>query len=309
MNASLAVVLCLVGAAPDGDAEGPAWIKAVTAPSKDLTLSFTRAGRIAKVLVREGQAVREGQLLVQLDDAVERMQLSLLKAKAESTTAVRAAEVRLERARSVLAKIQKAHDEHAAPDRELEDAKLNLAMAELDLEAARFEHEQARGAYDQAELMIERMRLTAPADAEVERIRAQAGEAVDALVPVIRLVCVEPLWVDVPAPVVQARRLAAGAPALVRFAGSPKPVAAKVVRVSRVADAASETLEVRVELPNPTGRPAGEQVTVSFPPPAGAAKAPGALREPGGVERHGRLASARPGPVSTPHPRRKETDR
>jgi hypothetical protein len=36
-----------------------------------------------------------------------------------------------------------------------------------------------------------------------------------------------------------------------------------------VADPASETLEVRVELPNPSTRLAGEHVTVTFPEPAG----------------------------------------
>ena len=41
----------------------------------------------------------------------------------------------------------------------------------------------------------------------------------------------------------------------------------KVIHVSRVADPASETLEVRVELPNPSTRLAGEHVTVTFPEP------------------------------------------
>jgi len=278
------VVLCLAGAVPPPDANATPpgarpWFQAVTAPSRDLTLSFTLPGQIAKVLIREGQAVRAGQPLIQLDDAVERMQLSLLKAKAENTAPLRAADLRLQRSRAILKKIQKAHDEGASPERELEEAKLDAAMAELDLQAARFAHEQNVGAHAQAELALRRMRLTAPADGEVEEIHARVGEAVDALVPVVRLVCVQPLWIGVPAPVARARRLAAGAPALVRFAGESKTVAAKVVRISRVADAASETLEVRVEMPNKAARPAGEQVAVSFPPQP---KAPAATA---GVER------------------------
>jgi len=266
MRTTLSLALCILAAdapappAPQRSAE----IKAVTAPSEDLTLAFTRPGRVAKVLVREAQRVRAGQVLLQLDDAVERMQLALLKAQAESTTAVRATEVRLARSEAVFEKVKKAHAENAAPERELADARLDVAMAKLNLEAARFEHAQNQGKYAQAKLSLDRMRLTSPADAEVEQLRIQAGEAVDALVPVIRLVRVDPLWIDVPAPVARARRLAAGHRAWVRLPETEAPAAGKVLRISRVADAASETLEVRVELPNPTGRPAGEQVTVRF---------------------------------------------
>jgi multidrug efflux pump subunit AcrA (membrane-fusion protein) len=42
-------------------------------------------------------------------------------------------------------------------------------------------------------------------------------------------------------------------------------VKAKVVHVAAVADPASETRRVRLEVPNPGGRPAGERVRVYLP--------------------------------------------
>jgi len=279
-------LLALWLAAPPAAAEAPAAkspstpIKAVTAPSEDLTLAFTQPGRIAKVLVREGQHVRAGQLLVQLDDSVERVQVSMLKAKAENIIAVKAAELRLARKRAVLRKVQEAYDSSAAPERELEDARIDAAVAELDLQLARFTHQQDEAKHQEAKLLLERMRLLSPVDAEVERIYRRVGEAVGGgettgeRAAVVRLVRIDPLWIDVPTPTRQARRLARGQTAQVRFAEAERPVEATILRVSKVADAASETLEVRLELPNPAARPAGEQVTVHFPAAEKAARAP-----------------------------------
>jgi RND family efflux transporter MFP subunit len=246
-------------------------IKAITAPSEDLTLSFTRAGRLAKVLVRQGQKVRAGELLAQLDDSVEQKQLALLKARADNTAAIRAAQLKYQRAKAVLDKVQNAYTSKAAPQRELEDAQLEAAMAEIDVASAQFEHEQDVGKYEQARLDLDRMRLTSPADGEIERVIAKAGESVNALAPVLRLVNVDPLWIDTPVPLDIGRRLAAGCKALVQLPGQAAPAEGKVIHVSRVADPASETLEVRVELPNPSTRLAGEHVTVTFPDPAGQA--------------------------------------
>ncbi len=267
-NRRFAVILALaLGAllARPGAAEA---IKTITAPSEDLTLSFTRAGRLAKVLVRQGQKVRVGELLAQLDDCVEQKQLALLKAKADNNTAIRAAQLRSQRAKAVLAKVQSAYAGKAAPQRELEDAQLDAAMAEIDVAAAQLEHEQDVGKYEQARLDLDRMRLTSPADGEIERVIAKAGESVNALAPVLRLVNVDPLWIDTPVPLDIGRRISAGCKALIQLPGLAAPAEGKVIHVSRVADPASETLEVRVELPNPSTRLAGEHVTVTFPEPA-----------------------------------------
>jgi Cu(I)/Ag(I) efflux system membrane fusion protein len=168
----------------------------------------------------------------------------------------------------VLRRVEKAHAEKAAPDSELEDARFNAALGELQVELDRLEQTKARGRYEEARLRLERMRLLGPIDGTVERLLAREGQSVEAAKGVIRVVCTDPLWVDAPVPVAMARRLAVGAPAAVRFAsrsGDGPSATGKVVRIASVADAASETLEVRVELANPSARPAGEQVAVSFP--------------------------------------------
>ena len=60
-----------------------AGIEAITRPSEDVTLSFVTAGRIARVLVKDGDAVKAGQLLVGLDDEAERVQVEQLEISAK----------------------------------------------------------------------------------------------------------------------------------------------------------------------------------------------------------------------------------
>ena len=75
-------------------------VRAITRPSNDVTLSFLRPGRVAKVLVREGDDVKVGQELVRLDNEPELAQLEQLKAQAEDDTRVRAAEAQLAQRKS-----------------------------------------------------------------------------------------------------------------------------------------------------------------------------------------------------------------
>jgi len=268
-------------------------VAAITRPNKDVTLSFVRAGQVSKILVTEGGTVKVGQGLVQLDDTAEQAQLVQLKAQAEDTIRIKAAQAQLDQKKADLKKTGSAAEQGAAAALELEHARLDVAIAELSLALARFEHTQSGRKYTEAKIHVSRMRLISPIAGTVEQLHVEAGESVDALEDVIRIVSTDPLWIDVPAPLDQARALKTGQVALIRFAGTADAVGAdtpdpqgkgartrpsgtargvaptangKIIHIGSVADAASNTLTVRVEVPNPTGRPAGEHVDVSFMP-------------------------------------------
>ena len=109
------------------------------------------------------------------------------------------------------------------------------------------------------------MRLVSPVSGVVERVYVEKGEGVEALEKVIRVVRIDPLWVEVPVPLATARGLKEGSAATVRLSGSKgEAVQGKVVYVSSVADAAAETLTIRVEVENGSGHPAGQRVIVQF---------------------------------------------
>ena len=241
-------------------------IRAVTNPSADITLSYVQPGRIAKVYFKEGEWVKAGQVLVQQDDAVEQIQLAQLEAASEDTTQIQASEASLAQKRVDLIKLEKAAANNAATELEVEYAKLNVTMAELSLKLAEFEHEQAKRKYNEVKAQIEKMSLKSPINGRIENIHVETGESINSLADVVRVVRIDPLWIDVPVPLVKATALSHGKTARVRF---PVPnmvsIEGRIIYIAAVADAASSTLRVRIEVPNKSNRPAGEHVEIIFP--------------------------------------------
>jgi len=236
-----------------------AGVEAVTKPSSDVTLAFVRAGIIGEITVKEGESVEKGQMLVRLDDVPERLQLEQLKAEADQRVRVRAAEAQLEQRREDVIKLKEAE----VKQWDIAHAELDAKIAELSLELAIFENEQSGRKADEAAAYLERMRLLSPINGKVEELFLETGEAADSLQKVVRVVQIDPLRIDVPCPRPTAEQLMLGRTAQVRFSnGEASP--ARITHIAAVADSASNTLTVRVEVPNPAGRPAGEHVMVDF---------------------------------------------
>jgi membrane fusion protein (multidrug efflux system) len=244
-------------------------IRAITKPSADIIQSFVQPGRIATVHFREGDAVKAGQALVQQDDAAEQVLLAQLKAQGEDMTQIRASEASLAQKKVDLQKLEKAAASNAATALEVEHAKLDVTIAQLSLELARFEHEQAGRKYQEQKVRVENMQLKSPIDGYIEKIDVEVGESVNTStnIDVIRVVQIDPLWIDAPVPLAQASGLKAGMTARVELAESGKKGLigeGRIIFVSAVADAASGTLRVKIEVPNKARRPAGEHVLVTF---------------------------------------------
>jgi len=255
--------LLLVGSLQAASGAG---ITAITIPSADVTLSFVQAGRIAEVRVREGEAVKGGQVLVEQDDAVDQARLAQLEAESQDTTQIQAAEASLAQKKVDLKKLETAAAHNAATELEVEYARLNVTIAGLSLQVAIFEHEQAKRKYEEAKLQIDNMSLKSPIGGSVEKIDVETGESVNALASVVRVVQIDPLWIDVPVPLAKARNLQYGNITRVEFP-DPKTMTAEgmVIYIGAVADAASGTLRVRIQVPNKSKRPGGEHVSVIFP--------------------------------------------
>lgn len=256
--------LSLLFSTPSSDAADG--IAAVTTPSADLTLSFTQPGLIAKVNIKQGDRVEEGQLLVQQDDAIERVQFARIEAQSNNTSQLQASEASLAQKRVDLQKLEKAAARDAATELEVEHAKLEVMMAELSLEIAKLEHAQNQMKRDEARIRVEKMGLHSPIVGSIEKVDVEPGEAVNALADVVRVVRTDPLWIDVPVPLTTGTQLTTGRIAVVEFPDSPPVIlGGEITFIAAVADAASSTLLVRVAVPNRAGRPAGEQVRVRFP--------------------------------------------
>ena len=250
----------------NGNQVGLTTVRAVTTPSSDITLSYVQPGIISKVHFVEGTWVTAGQVLVQQDDSVEQIQLAQLKAASEDITQIQASEASMAQKKVDLQKLEKAAVQKAATELEVEHAKLDVKMAELSLNLAKFEHEQAKRKYEEARVKVEKMSLVTPIDGRIEKIHVEAGESINALTDVVRVVQIDPLWIDVPVPLVHAMDLSMGKKATVLFSSPNRAtVEGSIIYIAAVADAASGTMRVRVEVPNKSKRPAGEHIEIIFP--------------------------------------------
>jgi multidrug efflux pump subunit AcrA (membrane-fusion protein) len=248
-----------------------------TIPSEDKTLTFVRSGRVDEVLVKEGDKVDPNQPLVRLDDKAERAQIDQLKAQAENTTRVRAANAQQKQKINDLQQLKDAFKKGAASELEVQHAELEVTIAELSKELAEFQVQQDKRKYREARLQLERMELRSDMEGFVQEVFLKENESAEPYQKVIRIVSIDPLWIEVHVPVDQARELKVDSSdgekvpeasrAMVRFEDrKSKAVQGRVIHKSLVARGTiPRTLMIRVEIANPNYRPAGERVKVGFP--------------------------------------------
>jgi len=243
-------------------ADNGAPIEAVTKPSQDVILSFTHPGRVAELLVKEGDLVKAGQIVAKQDDTEEQAALDVAQAQADDNT-------RYEAQEKVEAQKEKVYENkknsRSASQMEIDEAQLDVEVGKANVRLSNFEHVQDGRKALQAKATLEKTRLKTPIAGRVEQTMVKAGESVDTQsMKVMRIVNIDPLWIEVPVPFSLARDLKNNSPASIIFSNKEKREG-KVIHVATVADSASDTLLVRVEVQNDAHTPAGERVSVSFP--------------------------------------------
>jgi len=209
-------------------------------PSLTANVGSSVDGVIEEVSVNRGDQVTKGQVVARLRSGVEAASLSLSKAQVEF------AQRRAERNEELFKKQFISEQER---DELITEVKLRT--------------EEVR----RNEELLALRSIVSPLDGVVVDRKLMAGEFVRAdKSVVVRLAQVNPLNVEVIAPAAMFASLRVGMSARISIGPDfPGNFLAKVVVVDRVIDAASGTLGVRLEMPNPGNRiPAGLKCTVSF---------------------------------------------
>lgn len=246
--------------------------KAVTRPSKDAVMGFSLPTAVREVLVAGGQRVAKGDLLLRGDDVEDVALLEAQKIRAREDLPVQRAVKQAELAEAEYAKALEAHDAGGISEIELDRARLAAATARIDVDIARNNFEQEVAAVDRFQARVDKFRIVAPFDGYVDIVAAELGQSIGDSEPAVRIVQVDPLWIDVPVPTGRtiALDLVSGSPAWVLMdqPGPARVHEARVVEVAPTADAASGTRRVRVEVPNPERLVAGLTCWVRFEPPS-----------------------------------------
>ncbi|MEO1583969.1 MAG: HlyD family efflux transporter periplasmic adaptor subunit [Planctomycetota bacterium] len=244
-------------------------VKAVTRPSRDATMGFPFPTSVVDVIATDGMAVSEGQLLIRADDAEAVAAFAIGRIRAVSTLDVDLQVKTLELAEVELRATETAFEGGGGSTIELDRAKLTRDQSEIQLEAAKQRDVEADNQLIQLEARVGDHRLEAPFDGVVDVVFVDVGDSVRDTDPAVRVVSVDPLWIDVATPTAQTLSLGPGDPAWVRvrIGDEPRVLPATIVGISPVADSVTGARRVRVEAPNPDGLPAGLTAFVRFEPP------------------------------------------
>lgn len=213
---ALILLLSACGNNPDGSAP---LIATGFIEGKNYAIVTLYGGRVADVLVTEGQDIAMGEILVHLEDdnirqAVSQARAALDAAEAQlrmlasnptnvdrtaMDAAVAAAETELIRAQAELDILVDAYDPYDPPEAMLQPAELNVAVASANLDLAEAQQalllagapdgtrlaaeaavREAEASLQLAEEVLLRMSPAAPIDGRIAAILVQAGETVPA---------------------------------------------------------------------------------------------------------------------------------
>lgn len=194
---------------------------------QSVTLRPEVSGRISQIAFADGARVRRGQLLVQLDDVLQKAELSQAQAQ-------------LSIARANLKRNEELVAQAFVAQRVLDESRAALQVAEAQVALA-----QAR---------LSRMRLTAPFDGTVGLRVVHLGDYVKDGADLVNLEDTSQLTVDFRLPERFQTRIAAGQPVEVELDALPgKRFSAKVQAVDPLLDANGRSIAVRAVLPPAPG--------------------------------------------------------
>jgi membrane fusion protein, multidrug efflux system len=234
----LIVAVFLVAFFSDARAQQRYTLEGLIEPSQTVKIASQVEGILSEILVERGEVVKKDQVIAKLDSKIQKAAMDLAQAKVEFSKR------KVQRNEELYQKeLVSIHDKDEM-ETELKVLELQLRQAEEEMDV-RTIHSSVDG------VVVER--LLSPG----ERVGND---------PIIKIACVDPLYVEVVAPAEKFGSIALGAKAEVALE-TPRQARyyARVIVVDKVIDAASGTFGVRLLLNNPDYKlPSGLKCKVTF---------------------------------------------
>ncbi len=239
-------------------------------PSKQVVLNAPVDGKLASILFEEGDRVKQGELLAQMDDAEQQVVVESARLQCESEAELDRAKFALEEAIILHERATETYEKDAASEWEVRRAQLQKDQAEADLQLARDRIKIATVNLELEETRLERMQVIAPFDGEVIEHNAEAGATLTREEPILAVAALDPLEAHINLPVSVFSQLQIGKTYQLK-AGDPINVTipAKLKHIYRIIDTASETVRCVFTIDNKDAELiAGFPVTLSSLTPA-----------------------------------------
>ncbi len=225
----------------------------VIEPKMSVTITAKVPGRVLTVHKEIGDRVKEGELLLELDDRDAAAQLAQAKANLAQAEAQR-----LEAQRQ-LNRLSTLWNAGAVSRQQVEQVETQLSLASAQVEAA-------RAALELATANWERTRITAPADGTLAARYIEPGAMVSVGTPVFQLVDLSSVVVKAGVAEGEVNAIRPGTTVPVRVTALAQKFTGTVTAVSPNMDRQTRSYQVRVTLDNPDGvLKGGMYAEVQFP--------------------------------------------
>jgi len=263
------MLVAVAGSAPSVEAEPVSTSKALDCliePRVVAKLASPVQGVVAEVMVDRGNFIRRGEPVARLDSGVEAAAVEVARIQAANEFGVESKQHRsglLKRKRDRAQTLQRVN---VVAESVLDEAATEARIAELEAREAELNLRLARAELDRSEENLKRRTIKSPIDGVVTERSLSAGEFAYEQAPIMTVAEIDPLHVEVYAPLDYYHRITPGMRAEVH---PEEPIGGSytgtVTIVDRVFDAGSGTFGIRLDLPNPDHTlPAGLHCKLHF---------------------------------------------
>ena len=241
-----------------------------TAASEKRDQTFDVPGVVDKLLVKEGDTVKAGQLIAQQDIRADEARLKSLQLKATSELERKAEEAQLKKDTVDRDRKEELLKKNAIDPASVDEARLAVVVDTLKIERAAEDMTNAGYEVEEQKAKIEQKKLYAKIDGVVSQIATHEGELAnsDTQHPTLTIVKNEPLYVEVDLPADVVKQLKIGQSLQVRYVdekGSNNWRGANIRFISPEGDIKSNFVHVQLQMTNQDNRSSGLQVTVKLP--------------------------------------------
>ena len=195
------------------------------------------AGELQGLTVREGDFVKAGQVIARIDASEYLSRVRQVKEQAES-------------AKAQVDVVQRQYDNNKALVDQGFISKTALDASLANLNAAQATYKAALAATDVANKSVDDTVLKAPISGQVSQRLAQPGERVGIDARIVEIVDLSRLELEATLSAADSTQIQVGQSAELQIEGSPKTVAAKVVRINPSAQAGSRSVLAYLSIDN-----------------------------------------------------------
>lgn len=229
------------------------------------TLSARIDGQVTRILVKEGDEVKVGQLLLVLGHNVAGDQLRQAEAGlAQARSGEATAQAQLKLAEKTYDRYRQLFEKQAITPQEMDQMTANLDVARKGLESAKAAVSLASSARDAAQVAAGYSRVTAPFAGRVVDRQVDVGSTVMPGQPLLRLDRHGVWQVRAEIPEKLAGRVPVGSTLEVEIPTLGKTVTGRVAEVQPATNPMSRTFQVKLDLPSLDGLVAGLYTRVAY---------------------------------------------